>query len=92
MNPGGRSFLKLFDRQQNVEQGDIESGNARDRETDPPSDNHNEWLVVRWLLMSTNLSIPQYVSPVEIYQPAMISPLRLTRNYTVPQNTFSLIS
>ena len=30
--------------QQNVEQGDTESGNARDRETDPLSDNNNEWL------------------------------------------------
>ena len=30
--------------QQNVEQGDTKSGNACDRETDPPSDNNNEWL------------------------------------------------
>ena len=30
--------------QQNVEQGDTESGNAHDRETDPPSDNNDERL------------------------------------------------
>ena len=27
-----------------MEQGDTESGNACDTETDPPSDNNNEWL------------------------------------------------
>ena len=32
--------------QQNVEQNDTESGNARDRETDTPSDNNNERLMV----------------------------------------------
>ena len=30
--------------QQNVEQGDTEFGNARNKETNPPSDNNNEWL------------------------------------------------
>ena len=32
------------DSQQNAEQGDTESGNAYDREIDPPFDNNNEWL------------------------------------------------
>ena len=37
-----KAIQQPAESQQNVEQGDTESGNARDRETDPPSDNNNE--------------------------------------------------